>query len=201
MEPWTDIDQKVNEEEEKRVGFCQLLFGPMFSRKSRNLDIILYHYKEKGFKVLKFIHSLDSTVINRKPGNNPFNNGIIPIYINELTIDTEIDDYINVIGIDEGQFFNENIIEFVKKHINLGKNIIICSLDGDSNQNLFGHIYKLIPFCNTFVKLTAICEKCLGEEHYKLAYFTQKKCETGELIEIGGKDLYDPVCRYHFNHK
>lgn len=192
------MDQKIDMTLEKTKGYNQLLFGPMFSGKTLNLDKILKKYKEDGCNVLKIIHSLDLTVVNRKPGYNPFNNGIIPIYKDELTIDTEIEDQITVIGIDEGQFFNKNIIGFVEKHINLGRNVIVCSLDGDSNQQLFGYIYNLIPFCNSMIKLTAICEFCLKQNHeYKCGYFTKKKVHSENRIEIGGKDLYAPVCRNH----
>lgn len=171
-----------------------ILFGPMWGGKTQNLDNLLSQFKKEGKNVMKIIHRSDLLVENRK-GINPFNQDIIPSYYFELNKDTEIQKDIQVIGIDEGQFFGIGIIDFVLKHIDLGKTIIICSLDGTFQQKEIGYIDKLIRHSNFTIKLNAICDVCKEP-----APFTIKLSNSKQIIEIGGKNLYNAVCRKHIVH-
>lgn len=92
----------------------------------------------------------------------------------------------DVIGIDECQFFkNTYLIDTLANN-----KIVICSsLDGDYNRNPFTNIVNLIPKCENLIKLTAIC-KC-GKE----ANFSKIKIQTDHIINIGGENMYEPVCR------
>ena len=76
------------------------------------------------------------------------------------------------------------------------KHVVVCGLDGDINRNIFGEIIKLIPICDSLIKLHAYCNKC---NDGTLAPFTKKINNDISLIDIGGSDKYIPVCRYHFN--
>jgi thymidine kinase len=174
-----------------------ILFGPMWGGKTENLDQLLAQFKKQGKNVMKIIHRYDSTVENRKEVVNPFNRDgiLLPSYYDELNEDTVINKDVQVIGIDEGQFFNIKIIDFVIKHINLGKTIIICSLDGTFEQKKMGYIDELIRHSNFTIKLNAICDIC-GDP----APFTIKRSNPKQIIEIGGKDLYNAVCRKHIVH-
>jgi len=174
-----------------------ILFGPMWAGKTQNLDQLLAQFQKEGKNVMKIIHRNDSAVKNRKGIINPFNQDIIllPTYYDELNQDTIIHKDVQVIGIDEGQFFNIKIIDFVLKHIALGKTIIICSLDGTFEQKEMGHIKELIKDSNFTIKLNAICDICKDP-----APFTIKLSNPKQIIEIGGKDLYSAVCRKHIVH-
>lgn len=102
----------------------------------------------------------------------------------------------NVIIINEGQFFND-IVEFAlkwceEKH----KDIIICALDGDYRREPFGQIYKLIPLADDIYKLTAFCKLC-GDG--TKAIFTKRLIECDQQELIGSNDKYMAVCRKHYN--
>ena len=71
----------------------------------------------------------------------------------------------------------------------MNKIIIVAGLDGDYLQRPFGDLLKLIPLCDTVVKLNAICI-C-----YKSASFSKRICDSDELELIGGFDNYISVCR------
>ncbi|KAG8640509.1 thymidine kinase [Manihot esculenta] len=100
---------------------------------------------------------------------------------------------IDVIGIDEAQFF-EDLYDFCCKAADHdGKTIIIAGLDGDYLRRSFGSVLDIIPLADTVTKLTARCELC-----GKRAFFTLRKTEEIQTELIGGADVYMPVCRQHY---
>ncbi|XP_020238941.1 thymidine kinase a [Cajanus cajan] len=100
---------------------------------------------------------------------------------------------LDVIGIDEAQFFDD-LYEFCCKAADEdGKTVIVAGLDGDYLRRSFGSVLHIIPLADSVTKLTARCELC-----GKRAFFTLRKTEQRETELIGGADLYMPVCRLHY---
>ncbi|BAT88996.1 hypothetical protein LR48_Vigan272s002000 [Vigna angularis] len=100
---------------------------------------------------------------------------------------------LDVIGIDEAQFF-EDLYEFCCKAADEdGKTVIVAGLDGDYLRRSFGSVLHIIPLADSVTKLTARCELC-----GKRAFFTLRKTEDQETELIGGADVYMPVCRLHY---
>ncbi|XP_010540833.1 PREDICTED: thymidine kinase a isoform X2 [Tarenaya hassleriana] len=102
-------------------------------------------------------------------------------------------DELDVIGIDEAQFFGD-LYEFCREAAdNDGKTVVVAGLDGDYLRRSFGSVLEIIPLADTVTKLTARCEVC-GER----AHFTLRKTQETETQVIGGADVYMPVCRRHY---
>lgn len=103
---------------------------------------------------------------------------------------------LDVIGIDEAQFF-EDLYDFCCKAADVdGKIVVVAGLDGDYLRRSFGSVLHIIPLADTVTKLTARCELC-----GKRAFFTlRKKIEETQTELIGGADLYMPVCRNHYKN-
>ncbi|KAK7339578.1 hypothetical protein VNO77_20255 [Canavalia gladiata] len=100
---------------------------------------------------------------------------------------------LDVIGIDEAQFF-EDLYEFCCKAADEdGKTVIVAGLDGDYLRRSFGSVLHIIPLADSVTKLTARCELC-----GKRAFFTLRKTEETKTELIGGADVYMPVCRHHY---
>lgn len=100
---------------------------------------------------------------------------------------------LEVIGIDEAQFF-EDLYEFCCQAADEdGKTVIVAGLDGDYLRRSFGSVLDVIPLADTVTKLTARCELC-----GKKAFFTLRKTHDKEIELIGGMDMYMPVCRQHY---
>ena len=95
----------------------------------------------------------------------------------------------DVIGIDEGQFFND-IVEFSEMAANRGKVVIISSLQGTFLRGAFPNILNLIPKCEKIKKLTAICKLCKQN-----ASFTFRTASKDVQSMIGGENMYMPLCR------
>lgn len=100
---------------------------------------------------------------------------------------------LNVIGIDEAQFFDD-LYDFCRKAADCdGKTVIVAGLDGDYLRRRFGSVLDIIPLADSVTKLTARCEFC-----GKRAFFTLRKTEDTQTELIGGANLYMPVCRKHY---
>ncbi|XP_071689741.1 thymidine kinase a-like [Rutidosis leptorrhynchoides] len=99
---------------------------------------------------------------------------------------------LEVIGIDEAQFF-EDLYDFcIKAADDDGKTVIIAGLDGDYLRRSFG-VLDIIPVADSVTKLKARCELC-----GKPASFTLRKTEETERELVAGADVYMPVCRKHY---
>ncbi|XP_042479319.1 thymidine kinase a-like [Macadamia integrifolia] len=100
---------------------------------------------------------------------------------------------LDVIGIDEAQFFGD-LYDFCRKAADHdGKTVVVAGLDGDYLRRSFGSVLDIIPLADSVTKLTARCELC-----GKHAFFTLRKTKDKQTELIGGADVYMPVCRQHY---
>ncbi|KAG5574412.1 hypothetical protein H5410_054546 [Solanum commersonii] len=100
---------------------------------------------------------------------------------------------LEIIGIDEAQFF-EDLYDFCKEVADHdGKIVIVAGLDGDYLRRSFGSVLDVIPIADSVTKLTARCELC-GE----CASFTLRKTGETRTELIAGAEVYMPVCRKHY---
>ncbi|GFZ05237.1 thymidine kinase [Actinidia rufa] len=102
-------------------------------------------------------------------------------------------DKLDVIGIDEAQFFDDLYDFCCEAAEHDGKTVIVAGLDGDYLRKSFGSVLDIIPLADTITKLTARCELC-----GKRAFFTLRKTDETRTELIGGSDVYMPVCRQHY---
>lgn len=106
---------------------------------------------------------------------------------------SEAYDKLDVIGIDEAQFFGD-LYDFCCKTADIdGKIVIVAGLDGDYLRKRFGSVLDIIPLADSVTKLTARCELC-----GKRAFFTLRKTDDTQTELIAGADVYMPVCRRHY---
>lgn len=100
---------------------------------------------------------------------------------------------IDVIGIDEAQFFDEAIIPLTVELVHLGKRLIIAGLDTTFTAEPFGPIPALMAIADQVTKLSAVCMVC-GQP----AIHTQRLGQSQELVVVGAAGLYEARCRAHF---
>ncbi len=99
----------------------------------------------------------------------------------------------DVIGIDEAQFFDEDLVETCNYLANKGKRVIVAGLDMDYTGKPFGPMPNLLAIAEFVTKLHAICPKS-GD----LASFSFRKLPSTEAILLGEKDIYEPRSRKYF---
>ncbi len=183
----------------------------MFSGKTTKLTSELTECADIGLKCLFINHSSDTRktteyVSDVATSHSSQFKGIskkIDCISCKFLSSISVDDY-DVIGIDEGQFFND-LVKCVRSLVlKKNKRVIIASLDGTFEMKPFGHAHELICICDpgNVTKLGARCKRCMIEEkpkrHFRLvdAGFTKKKKygNDNEIIEVGGPELYEAVC-------
>ncbi|EPS73781.1 hypothetical protein M569_00976, partial [Genlisea aurea] len=100
---------------------------------------------------------------------------------------------LDVIGVDEAQFFGD-LYEFCCEAADRdGKVVIVAGLDGDYRRRRFGSVLDVVPIADSVTKLAARCEVCGGRASFTLRKTDEKKTEV-----IGGAEVYMPVCRKHY---
>jgi thymidine kinase len=97
---------------------------------------------------------------------------------------------VDVIGIDEAQFFDKGLIEVAAQLANMGIRVIIAGLDMDFKGAPFGPIPGLMAIADHVTKVHAICVRCGN-----IAQFSHRLSEKEQLVLLGEKDIYEPLCR------
>ena len=98
-----------------------------------------------------------------------------------------------VIGIDEAQFFDQEVVELSKYLTSQNKRVIIASLDMDFLGRPFGPMPFLLSISEYVTKLHAICKHCGNT-----ATHTYRKTRSNQTVEIGETDIYEARCRKCF---
>lgn len=99
----------------------------------------------------------------------------------------------DVVGIDEAQFFDEEIVRVVQLLANQGKRVILAGLDMDFEGKPFDPMPKLMAIAEYVTKVHAICMQC-GD----LAAFSYRLSAATEKVMLGEKDSYEARCRKCF---
>ena len=105
-----------------------------------------------------------------------------------------ISEGIQVVGIDEAQFFDMTLVDVCQKLANRGIRVIVAGLDTDFLGNPFGPMPNLLAIAEDVQKVHAICVKCGS-----LANHSHRLTKSKDLVVLGEKDSYEPLCRECFN--
>ena len=97
---------------------------------------------------------------------------------------------IDVVGIDEAQFFDNGIVDVCNELANRGVRVIVAGLDMDYRGIPFGPMPALCAIADDVQKVHAICVRCGA-----LAYISHRKVEGDKRVLIGEKEEYEPLCR------
>ena len=106
----------------------------------------------------------------------------------------DIPDDIQVVGIDEAQFFDESLVEVAQILANRGIRVVVAGLDTDYMGKPFGPIPALLAIAEDVQKVHAICVKCGS-----LANHSHRLSKSKQLVVLGEKDIYEPLCRDCYN--
>jgi len=101
---------------------------------------------------------------------------------------------VDVVGIDEAQFFDESIVEVCQQLADSGVRVIVAGLDMDYLGKPFGPVPMLMAVAEYVTKVHAICVRC-GD----LANHSHRLLKSDKLVMLGEKETYEPVCRHCFN--
>jgi thymidine kinase len=191
----------MNNSKTQKIGYLELIIGPMFSGKTSKLLDIYKQCKFCNIPVSIVNHSLDKRYHDTMLSSHDKN--MAPCMqsseLNELwsltnkVLDQPEQNQLktsDIILINEGQFFPD-LYEVVVDMLKHNKKIYISGLDGDFERKKFGDILDLIPLCDKVTKLTSLCSLCKdGTPGIFSMRLTKEKQQT-----IVGSENYIPVCR------
>ncbi len=100
---------------------------------------------------------------------------------------------VEVVGVDEVQFFDEGILPLVLDLVGMGKRVILAGLDTTFANEPFGPVPALMALADKVTKLSAICMTC-GQP----AIHTQRLGHSQQLVIVGAAGMYEARCRAHF---
>lgn len=183
--------------ERPNKGTIRVFCGPMFSGKTSSFIPIIEKTIEAKKRTKIFRPTIDdrySDIANEKVVTN--NHKIIDIDTQKVKDSAEIlhqvkDLNLDLIFIDEAQFFDENLITMCHQIANMGKDIVISGLDMDAFGVPFKTMPPILSIADSIVKLKAICDYCKEEK----ANFTYRKDTSTEQELVGGKEKYGAICR------
>jgi Thymidine kinase len=181
----------------KGSGSLEVICGPMFSGKSEELIRRLRRAKIAKQKVAVFKHALDdrSDLVNVTSHNG----NSIQAHATDVTatiLQKVIDHDYSVVGIDEVQFFNTDIITTICTLINSGVRVIVAGLDLDFRGMPFGPIPTLLAIADKITKLQSICTNCGNDAHFTQRLVNNQPAKFDDpIILIGAQEAYDARCR------
>lgn len=174
-------------------GWIEVISGSMFSGKTEELIRRLKRAKFARQKVEIFkpqidvryseeeVVSHDSNSIRSTPVSSSMN---IPLMVSDV----------DVVGIDEAQFFDMGLIEVCNQLASQGIRVIVAGLDMDFRGKPFGPMPSLLATAEYVTKVHAICMRCGN-----LAQYSHRISDSEKLVILGEKDSYEPLCRECFD--
>lgn len=176
-----------------KSGVIEVICGSMFSGKTEELIRRLKRAQFANQKIAIFKPTLDI----RYSQEDVVSHDLHSIKSKPITSPQEmlnIPDDVKVVGIDEAQFFDESIIPVVQTLANKGVRVIIAGLDTDYLGKPFGPMPALMAIAEDVQKVHAICVRCGS-----LANHSHRLSASKDLVVLGEKDIYEPLCRDCFN--
>lgn len=180
-------------ENNKKSGCIEVICGSMFSGKTEELIRRLKRAQFANQKIAIFKPTIDVRYSEVEVVSHDLHS-IKSTPVTDAVHMLEIPDEIQVVGIDEAQFFGNNLVDVCQKLANRGVRVIIAGLDTDFLGKPFGPMPQLMAIAEDVQKVHAICVKCGN-----LANHSHRLSKNNKLVVLGEKDIYEPLCRECYN--
>ncbi len=180
-------------ESANKPGWIEVICGSMFSGKTEELirrmrRAVFANQRVEIFKPqIDVRYSVDEVVSHN---SNSIPSTPVESSAQILLMATNVD----VVGIDEAQFFDEGIVDVCMTLADRGIRVIVAGLDMDYLGKPFGPMPALMARAEHVDKVHAICVRCgnIAQHSYRLT-------KNDKLVVLGEKDTYEPICRHCFN--
>jgi thymidine kinase len=178
---------------ESSSGSIEVITGGMFSGKSEELVRRLRRAAIARQRIQVFRPAIDT---RHEPDR------LVTRDLRELAAETVADSAelraklrlgVEVVGIDEGQFFDDGLIEVATELADAGIRVLVAGLDQDFLRRPFGPMPRLMAIAELVDKMHAVCVRCGAAAHY-----SQRIAGGGDQVEVGDSDIYEARCRRCF---
>ena len=170
-------------------GSVEVIAGSMFSGKTEELIRRLRRAMFAGLKVEIFKPSIDTrhsetSVVSHDEKSIP------STPVENATSILLLAAGVEVVGIDEAQFFDSSLVDVCTTLADSGTRVIVAGLDMDFAGKPFGPMPALMAVAEYVTKVHAICVRCGN-----LAHYSHRKIKDDKVVVLGEKDIYEPLCR------
>jgi thymidine kinase len=179
--------------ESNKKGSIEVICGSMFSGKTEELIRRLKRAQFAKQKVEIFKPKIDTRYHEMDVVSHDANaimSTPVPTSANILLMANDVD----VVAIDEAQFFDMELVNVCNKLANNGIRVIVAGLDTDFEGKPFGPMPQLMAVAEHVTKVHAICMQCGA-----LANYSFRKTADKSLVMLGETDSYEPLCRECYN--
>lgn len=170
-------------------GWIEVICGSMFSGKTEELIRRLKRARIANLKVEIFKPALDNRYHKLNVVSHD-ENSIMSQPVEHSQNILLLSQDVNVVGIDEAQFFDDGICSVCETLALSGIRVIIAGLDMDYTGKPFGSMPQLLAIADYITKLHAICVHCGN-----IANFSYRKTKQNAQVVLGETDIYEPRCR------
>lgn len=189
------VEPNIGSPSTGKSGWIEVVCGSMFSGKTEELirrlnRAFIAQQKVEIFKPAvdkryskKKVVSHNETAINSTPVN----------FATDILLRSGQCD---VVGIDEAQFFDEEVVNVANQLANQGKRVIVAGLDMDFMGKPFSPMDKLMSIAEYITKVHAICMNCGN-----IASYSYRRTKSKQTVVLGEKDIYEALCRKCFYDK
>jgi thymidine kinase len=182
-----------------KTGRLITIWGPMFGGKTDRMIFLLRRAVIAGKKVMVFKHAFDTERYSKDAiaSHSGGEFKAVPISKASDILDLIPAD-VNVVAIDEAQFFEADIIRVVFALVQMGKKVIVAGLALDFKKDPFGQMPKLVLEANKSIQVKAICPICGKKAIYTQRLIDGKPAyDDDPVIKVGADESYEPRCRKH----
>lgn len=172
-----------------RPGRIEVVCGSMFSGKTEELIRRMKRAKFARQKVGIFKPAVDTRYSDDDVVSHD-NNSIPSTPVENSSSILLLADDMDVVGIDEAQFFDEELVQVCNQLANSGIRVIVAGLDMDFKGIPFGPMPALCAIADEVLKVHAICVRCGA-----LAYVSHRLVHNDKRVLLGEKMEYEPLCR------
>jgi len=176
-----------------KSGCVEVICGSMFSGKTEELIRRLKRAQFANQKIAIFKPTIDNRYSDVDVVSHDLHS-ITSTPVDSAVKMLAVPDDVQVVGVDEAQFFDDSIVDVVQTLANRGVRVIIAGLDTDFLGKPFGPMPALMAIAEDVQKVHAICVRCGS-----LANHSHRLSASTNLVELGEKDVYEPLCRQCYN--
>jgi thymidine kinase len=182
----------------KQTGWVEVICGSMFSGKSEELIRRVRRTQFAKQEIAVYKPKLDNRYSDESVVSHNGTSVIAKAVEGSAVILEDLNPQVDVVAIDEVQFFDEGIVEVVQKLANSGYRVIIAGLDQDFRGEPFGPMPKLMSIAEQVTKLQAVCAVCGSPASRTQRLINGEPAGYDDpVILVGASEAYEPRCRHH----
>lgn len=174
------------------TGSIEVICGSMFSGKTEELIRRMRRAQFAKLPVEIFKPSIDTRYAEKEVVSHD-SNSIPSTPVNHSSAILLLSSETKVVGIDEAQFFDDELPNVCVQLANKGVRVIIAGLDMDFQGNPFGPIPALLAIAEHITKVHAVCVRCGAPANY-----SHRITANDKILLLGERESYEPLCRYCF---